>query len=229
MHGPCITRARIRGMRKNNGWGCSLCIDMGTVVSKRSSITPAEARGNPQSTPPPRTRSGANTASVSSVGIPLPPPPSYPLVEETTLHSARPTMDTQSQQSAATPSESSASNDDDSESERTAAAPFFGGNSRRELLEQCLRCLEGGFGVTFEREQLLDRVQEVHCRPGETLLAARQAAVGIYVVKEGELEVLSPSKDFPLCSLGVGDFCGELSSFFRIPCTATVRARPGIR
>ena len=194
---------------------------MGAIVTKKSSVNTLEEAGNPETTTPPSTtRSGASTASVSSVGIPLPPRP--PHVTESTPPSPtpppRPTGDTQSESSASS---------SDSDSER-AAAPV-GVEARWELVEQCLKSMEAGFGVTFERRQLLDRVQEVRCRAGETLMEARQAAVGVYVVREGELEVLSPSKDVALCCLGVGDFCGELSSFFRIPCTAAVRAKHGVR
>ena len=63
----------------------------------------------------------------------------------------------------------------------------------------------------------------------QTLLSAKQTAVGVYVVEEGGLEVLSPNEDVVLGVLGVGDFCGELSSFFHTPCTATVRAQRGLR
>lgn len=102
-------------------------------------------------------------------------------------------------------------------------------STRREIVTRCLRSLETGFGVNFEYEQLLDNVKEFHCRPGETLLAKGQNAVGVYIIEKGGLDVLSPEEDAVLCRLQVGDFCGELSSFFRIPCTAAVRAQPGLR
>ena len=198
---------------------------MGAIVTKKSSVNTLDGAGNPETTTPPSTtRSGASTASVSSVGIPLPPRPllvtgSTPPSPISPTPPPRPTGDTQS--------ESSASSSSDSDSER-AAAPV-GVEASWELVEQCLKSPEAGFGVTFERRQLLDRVQEVRCRAGETLMEVRQAAVGVYVVREGELEVLSPSKDVALCCLGVGDFCGELSSFFRVPCTAAVRVKHGVR
>ena len=202
-------------------------LPMGAIVTKKSSVNTLDGAGNPETTTPPSTtRSGASTASVSSVGIPLPPRPllvtgSTPPSPISPTPPPRPTGDTQSESSA------SSSSSSDSDSER-AAAPV-GVEASWELVEQCLKSLEAGFGVTFERRQLLDRVQEVRCRAGETLMEVRQAAVGVYVVREGELEVLSPSKDVALCCLGVGDFCGELSSFFRVPCTAAVRVKHGVR
>ena len=87
-----------------------------------------------------------------------------------------------------------------------------------------------GFGVNFERDKLLDSVQEVHCYPNEMLLTAQQDAVGVYIVEEGGLEVISPGVNATvLRSLQSGDFCGELSSFFHMPCTATVRSQSGSR
>ena len=102
--------------------------------------------------------------------------------------------------------------------------------ARRGLVARCLNTLESGFGVNFERAQLLASVQEISCEPRQILLAAQQSAIGVYIVEEGGLEVLSPGEDaVVLCRLQPGDFCGELSSFFNIPCTATVRAQPGVR
>ena len=101
--------------------------------------------------------------------------------------------------------------------------------TRREAITRCLRAMEAGFGLNFEREYLLDNVVEVYCKPGETLLTVKQKAKGVYIVEEGELHVLSPEEDVVLCTLKVGDFCGELSSFFHVPCTATVRPQPGHR
>ena len=207
------------------------------MAAKRSSIAVEETGGaaaevRAAATAPSRTRSGAGTASVTSVGIPLPPPPRPPLevgdIEQTSLplppHRA---PHTSSPHSTVDSLSESGTSINDSVSEESAAVDM----TRRELVEKCLRSLEGGFGVAFERgKQLLDRVQEIECSPGKTLISARQTAVGVFIVKEGELEVLSPGADaVTLCCLGVGDFCGELSSFFRIPCTATVRVKQGLR
>ena len=102
--------------------------------------------------------------------------------------------------------------------------------ARRGLVARCLNTLESGFGVNFERAQLLASVQEISCEPRQILLAAQQSAIGVYIVEEGGLEVLSPGEDaVVLCRLQPGDFCGELSSFFNIPCTATVRVQLGVR
>ena len=101
--------------------------------------------------------------------------------------------------------------------------------TRGEIITRCLRSLEGGFGVNFEREELLNNTREVHCRPGKILLVSGQSAVGVFIVEEGGLEVFSPQEDAVLWRLQPGDFCGELSSFFHIPCTATIRAQPGVR
>lgn len=105
-----------------------------------------------------------------------------------------------------------------------------GQTTRGETVTRVLRSLEEGFGVNFERgEELLNHVRQVHCGPGKTLLASGQNAVGVYIVEEGALDVFSPQEDAVLCRLQPGDFCGELSSFFHIPCTATIRGQSGLR
>lgn len=104
-----------------------------------------------------------------------------------------------------------------------------GQSTRGEIITRCLRSLEEGFGVNFEREKLLNKIREVHCRPGKPLLVSGQNAVGVFIVEEGGVEVFSPQEDAVLWRLQPGEFCGELSSFFHIPCTATVRAQPGVR
>lgn len=202
------------------------------MAAKRSSTIVEETGGAAAevaaaATSPSRTRSGAGTASVTSVGIPLPPPPRPPLEGDINEQTSLPLSSrTSSPHSTVDSLSESGTSINDNDSEESAVD-----TTRRELVEKCLRSLEGGFGVAFERgKQLLDRVQEIECSPGETLISARQTAVGVYIVKEGKLEVLSPGTDVvTLCCLGVGDFCGELSSFFRIPCTATVRVKHGLR
>ena len=200
---------------------------MGTIVGKKSRRVPGEAESTPEAVTPSPT-SAASTASASSVGIPLPPRPPPPRFEEHSPTPLSPTLPPQptdeTESCQPSPLQSSASEDSSSDSERTASVC-----TGRELVERCLKALETGFGISFEREQLLDRAQEICYGPGETLIETRQAAVGVYIVKEGALEVLSPGGEVALCHLAAGEFCGELSSFFRIPCTATVRALPGHR
>ena len=191
---------------------------MGSIVAKGSNQDAGQHAG---SRPEPPSRSSASTASVRSVGIPLPlrPPPArrreQTSAATTTSPLPSPTPPSTNPTDAESLSECSLN---DAQNEPTP---------RGEMLARCLAVLEGGFGLTFEREQLLDSVREVRCRPGQTLLSAKQTAIGVYVVEEGGLEVLSPNEDVVLGVLGVGDFCGELSSFFHTPCTATVRAQRG--
>ena len=107
--------------------------------------------------------------------------------------------------------------------------PDSTGATRREVVLQCLRSLEAGFGLNFQRELLLNNVRDKHYGPGEVVLRKGNGAVGVYIVKEGGLDILSPEENVVLCRLQERDFCGELSSFFRIPCSATVRTQPGLR
>ena len=196
---------------------------MGSIVAKRSSQVVIQQAGSP---PEPPSRSAASTASVSSVGIPLPIRPLGRTDEHyreqtptaTGTGTPPPLSPTPSSPAPTDGTSSSESNLSDEESEPTV---------RAELVTKCINILENGFGLAFEREQLLNSVQDVHCGPNETLISVQQKAVGVYVVEEGGLEVLSPKEDVVLCRLAVGDFCGELSSFFHFPCTATVRAEPG--
>ena len=204
---------------------------MGAIVAKRTSgASQKEARETPgpAARPESRPRSVASTVSVSSVGIPLPPRPP-PRQEDTTEPPIPPPSSLSRtprspQQTADTETLSDSGTATTDDAERSVSV-----DSGREMVERCLRALEAAFGISFEREQLLDSVQEAQRGPGETLMAAKQAAVGVYIVKEGGLEVVSPDQEVPLCSLAAGEFCGELSSFFRIPCSATVRTRPGVR
>ena len=196
---------------------------MGSIVAKRSN---QDAGQNAGSRPEPPSRSSASTASVRSVGISLPLRP--PLARVVGRREKTSTATTTSPLPSPTPPSTNPT-DAESLSECSLNDAQNEPTPRGEMLARCLAVLEGGFGLTFEREQLLDSVREVRCRPGQTLLSAKQTAIGVYVVEEGGLEVLSPNEDVVLGVLGVGDFCGELSSFFHTPCTATVRAQWGLR
>ena len=100
---------------------------------------------------------------------------------------------------------------------------------RSELVLKCVQSLEAGLGISFQREKLLRGVQEIHHGPGEVILKRGEPGVGVFIVQDGGLDVLSPKEDIVLCRLQEEEFCGELSSFCHTPCTATVRTQPGLR
>ena len=57
---------------------------------------------------------------------------------------------------------------------------------RSELLVlKCVETLETGLGISFQREQLLRGVQEVHCGPGEVILKRGEPGVGVFIVQDG--------------------------------------------
>ena len=118
-------------------------------------------------------------------------------------------------------SQSSGEPDSESEEDGEEATGSSG------LVLKCIESLRVGLGLSFQwDEELMDSVEEISVEPGEIVLRRGDKAVGIYVVQEGWLEVLSPREDTVLCRLGRKDFCGELSSFFHTSCTATVRSPP---
>ena len=97
--------------------------------------------------------------------------------------------------------------------------------STRRLVGKCIKSLEKGFGISLRQEELLRSVQEVRRGPGEEILTREKPALGVFIILDGELEVMSPEGDVVLCRLEPGEFCGEMSTFFHIPCTASVRTR----
>ena len=116
---------------------------------------------------------------------------------------------------------SSQSSGDENDSDDTAT------NRRNELVFKCIESLRTGLGLSFQREErIMENVEEINLEPGDIVLKRGESAVGIFIVQEGWLEVLSPREDTVLCKLGKKEFCGELSSFFRTSCSATVRTPP---
>ena len=198
------------------GLVCAYSCKMGSVVAKKSSQEVVPARSSP-----------VEEAANEHLSV-ITAQSDRPLVEaasQGTLSSATPTQAFEE----GTNSPSSASAPPDAGSVSSTNSGGRGQATRGEIITRCLRSLEEGFGMTFEREELLNNIREVHCRPGKTLLVSGQSAVGVFIVEEGGLEVFSPQEDTVLWRLQPGDFCGELSSFFHIPCTATIRAQPGLR
>ena len=88
-------------------------------------------------------------------------------------------------------------------------------------VRHCLAILEENLHVSFS---LLSGVQVITYRQGGEVLRQGGKARGIYVVDEGALTVLSPTGDVAINRLLSGEFCGELSTFFGVLCTATVLA-----
>ena len=202
---------------------------MGAVVTKRRSLQVQQGRASPEhevetrSLPPSRNTSTSSVSTqpvcndvngtcASRAGQSAPPVPSA----ASHSRSPEPTVDIDGPPLTIS-----------SSSRETNEVVRF---TRGHLVEKCLDSIESGFGMNFERAKLLENVQEVHCDPNEILLRAQRDAVGVYIVEEGGLEVISPGVNATvLRSLQAGDFCGELSSFFHMPCTATVRSQSGSR
>ena len=88
-------------------------------------------------------------------------------------------------------------------------------------VRHCLAILEENLHVSFS---LLSGVQVITYRQGGEVLRQGGKARGIYVIDEGALTVLSPTGDVVINRLLPGEFCGELSTFFGVLCTATVLA-----
>ena len=96
--------------------------------------------------------------------------------------------------------------------------------AQQKKVRSCLDTLGSSLSVTFKVDEILASVVVTTYRRGQTVLSRGAQAQGIYVVDEEVLEVLSPEGDVVLNRLLPGDFCGELSTLFEVPCSAAVRS-----
>ena len=108
---------------------------------------------------------------------------------------------------------------------RGACAERFDAQSTRRLVGKCVQSLEKGFGLSLRREELLRSAQEVRWGPGKVILARGEPSSGVFIILDGRLEVMAPREKIVLCRLEPEEFCGEISTFFHIPCTASVRTQ----
>ncbi len=98
-------------------------------------------------------------------------------------------------------------------------------------VQQCLSHLATFLDVSFNVALILPHVKPVTYQQNDRVLTREEEeeeedeAMGIFVVDKGVLEVLSPSRDTVLNRLLPGQFCGELSTLFPTPCTASVLAK----
>ncbi len=97
-------------------------------------------------------------------------------------------------------------------------------------VQQCLSHLATFLDVSFNVALILPHVKPVTYQQNERVLTREEEeeedeAMGIFVVDKGELEVLSPSGDTVLNRLLPGQCCGERSTLFATPCTASVLAK----
>lgn len=69
------------------------------------------------------------------------------------------------------------------------------------------------------------------CRDGETIVRQREMGDCMYVVQEGQVEIVAdaPGGEVRLAVLGPGDIFGEMALFTRAPRSATVRALGDVR
>jgi signal transduction histidine kinase len=80
------------------------------------------------------------------------------------------------------------------------------------------------------REEDLERLcrgaRRVSVEPGQVVMEQGTPGDGLYIVVDGELEVIRAAEDgvVPLATRGPGEFVGEMSLLERAPRTATVRA-----
>lgn len=95
---------------------------------------------------------------------------------------------------------------------------------QQRRVRHCLATLEGLLEISFHIDNILSDTQVVSLEENEEIIRQGTEAKGIYVVEEGQLEVLSPNGDTVLNRLLPDEFCGELSTLFEVSCTATVRA-----
>ena len=71
--------------------------------------------------------------------------------------------------------------------------------STRCLVGKCIKTLEKGFGLGLRQEELLRSVQEVRRGHGEEILTREEPASGVFIILDGELEVMAPEGDAVLC------------------------------
>ena len=89
-------------------------------------------------------------------------------------------------------------------------------------VQHCLTVLETSLELSISCEEILPYVEMLVLGASSEVLYHGGEAKGIFVVNEGALEVLSPDGGTVLNRLLPGDFCGELSTLFRVPCSAAV-------
>ena len=82
-----------------------------------------------------------------------------------------------------------------------------------------------------ELERLARATQTVAFRPGETIVEIGDPGKSLFVIVEGQVQVLYParSSDFELARLGAGDFFGEMALLNDKPRSATVRAMTAVQ
>jgi len=82
-----------------------------------------------------------------------------------------------------------------------------------------------------ELERLARATEAVAFRPGETIVEIGDPGKSLFVIVEGQVQVLYParSSDFELARLGAGDFFGEMALLNDKPRSATVRAMTAVQ
>jgi diguanylate cyclase (GGDEF)-like protein len=80
-------------------------------------------------------------------------------------------------------------------------------------------------------QRLADHTEPMDFGPGQTIVEIGDPGRSLFVVTEGIVQVLYPSRasDFELARLGPGDFFGEMALLSDRPRSATVRAHSDVR
>ena len=117
-----------------------------------------------------------------------------------------------------------ATNDSISDSSQSNDSVVSLSEGQQRKVRLCLNALESTLGISFKMDTILSKTYTVAYGPQEKILTQGAAGNGIFIVDEGVLEVFSPKGDTVLNRLLLGDFCGELSTLFAVPCSCSVHS-----
>ncbi|XP_071955357.1 cGMP-dependent protein kinase 1-like [Antedon mediterranea] len=94
------------------------------------------------------------------------------------------------------------------------------------LISKCLKDLPFPTGSITEQviQNVISKAERVELLADQDIIKKGQRSTGIYIILSGEVHVLS-STATTLATLLPGDFFGEISTLFYIPCTAHVKTK----
>ncbi|XP_064595599.1 uncharacterized protein LOC135462151 [Liolophura sinensis] len=73
-------------------------------------------------------------------------------------------------------------------------------------------------------EELVTTLRKMKVKASRDIFLKRSDGLGIYIIKKGLVEVVSEHDEVTIATLSQGQFFGEVSALYNVPCTASVRA-----
>lgn len=89
-------------------------------------------------------------------------------------------------------------------------------SEQQKRVRECFWLIESVLAIHFKLDSIVDQVQTVEGNGGVIELCEDGQVKGIYIVDEGELEIVTNDGSVVVNSLKPGDFCGELAALFKV-------------